>query len=118
MFSQAQFQQGMKIGQCRFRTLILVGAIGVQAVPATASRRVIHGQIQVVAPAEPIEGPAGFFAPARVPGDSVRFEAGGHRGLGLDGLLIETGTLATLPIEAVRSDRYKMPTLLCALYVG
>ncbi len=115
MFSQAQFQQGMKIGERRFRTLILVGAIGVQAVPATAGRRVIHGQIQVVAPAEPIEGAAGFFAPARVPGDSLCFEAGGHRSLGLDGLLIEARTLAALPIETVRADRDKVPPLLGAL---
>jgi hypothetical protein len=38
---KAQLEEGMQIGQRRFRALIFVGAIGMQAVSAAASRRVV-----------------------------------------------------------------------------
>src|SRR6476620_5678608 len=101
----------MKISECGFRSLVLVGPVGMQAVTTTTSGRIVNGQIQIIAPAEPVESATGFDAPAFVLGDSVGFEAGGHRGLGLDRLLIETRTLTVLLIKTVRADGHKMMPL-------
>src|SRR6185369_10420917 len=101
----------MQISQRGFGSLIFVGPVGMQAVTTTASGRIVNGQIQIIAAAEPIESAPGFNAPAFVFGNSVSFEAGGHCGLGLNRLLIEACTLAVLRIETVRPDGHKMMPL-------
>src|SRR6266568_735439 len=101
----------MKISERGFCPLILVGPVGMQDVSTTTSSRIVNREIQIVAPAEPIEGATGFNAPAFVLGDSVCFEAGRHRGLNLYRLLIETRTFAVLLIETVRAYGYKMMPL-------
>src|SRR5512143_3392182 len=80
-----------------------------QPVPTTAGRRVVDGEIEIVAPDEPIEGPAGLLVPSFVPRDPIGFKAGGDHRLGLHRLLIEPGALAAAPIKAVRSDGDEMP---------
>ena len=109
--SQAQLQERMKISERGFRPLILVGPVGMQAVSTTAGGRIVNRKTQIIAPAEPIEGPPGFNPPAFVFRDSVGFEAGGHCGLGLDRLLIEARALAVPPIETVGTNGYKMMPL-------
>jgi hypothetical protein len=98
----------MKVSKRGFRPLIFVGPVGMQAVSTTTSGRIVNREIQIIAAAEPIEGAPGFNAPAFVFGDSVCFEAGRHRGLSLDRLLIEARTLAASPIETVRANGYEM----------
>ena len=56
--------------------MIFIGAIGMQAVAASASYRIIDRQVQIVASEEPVEGAACFIVPAFVSRDSVSFEAG------------------------------------------
>ena len=90
-----------------------------EAVPATSRRRVVNGQVQVVAPEEPLEGAAGLLAPAFVSGTPVGFEAGGGHGLRLDRLLIEPGPFTAALIKAIGADGDKMtPSRVSPLQVG
>jgi len=68
ILSQTQLQQGLEKGQRRLRALILVLAVGMQAVSTTARRWVVDEQVQVVAPKEPLKGASGFLVPKLVPG--------------------------------------------------
>src|SRR3989304_4293764 len=90
-----------------------------QTVSTTTGRRVVDGQVEVVASEEPLEGASGFLAPALVARDAVGFEASGDHGLRLHRLLIEPGALTTPLIEAVGSDGDKMiPMRVSALQAG
>ena len=49
-----------------FRSLILIGAVGMQAVPATAGFRIVERKLQIVIAQEPVESRPGLSAPAIV----------------------------------------------------
>src|SRR5438105_3512248 len=78
-------------GQRRLRALVLVHAVDVERVPATAGRRVIEPSAQMVLAEKPVEGATRLLVPERTAGDALRIEARGDHGGGLDRLLIEGG---------------------------
>src|ERR1700704_3555282 len=86
-----------------------------QAVPAPASDRVIERQLQIIIAQKPVERRPGFAAPATVTGNPVRLQARRDSAGGFDRLLIEASLFATLPIKALRPDRYKVPVGLASL---
>ena len=79
-----------------------------QAVATTAGGRIVNRQMQIIAAEEPFESASGFFAPALVSGDAIRFETRGDHGLGFDRLLIEARALAAAFIKAIGADGNKM----------
>ena len=67
-----------------------------QTIAASAGRRVVDREVQVVAAEKPLEGAAGFPVPAFFSGDPVGFQAGRDHCLRLHWLLIEAGAFAAL----------------------
>ena len=76
-----------------------------QPVAAAAGGRIVERKAQVVAAQEPLEGEPGFVQPVFVVRGAVGFDAGRHRGVGLDRLLVELGGRFAARIEAVAADR-------------
>ena len=79
-----------------------------QAVIATAGRRIVQRLVEVVAAEEPLEGTPGLIEPEAIIGRLEGFDAGRYRGLRLDRLLVETGPRAAATIEPVRADRHEV----------
>ena len=79
-----------------------------QAIIATAGRRIVQWLVEVVAAEEPFEGAPGLVAPEAVTGRLEGLVAGRYRGLRLDRLLVETGPRAAATIEPVRADRHEV----------
>ena len=52
---RAHFQQCHQERQRGFRSLILIGAVGMQAVPATAGFRIVKRKLEIVVAQEPVE---------------------------------------------------------------
>jgi hypothetical protein len=65
-----------------------------QAITTAACRRVVHREVQVVAPEKPLEGAAGLCVPPFFPGDPISCKAGRDHPLRFYGLLVETGAFA------------------------
>src|SRR5580692_2934081 len=107
-WQRADFQQCHQERKGGFGSLVLVGAVGMQAVPAAAGHGIIERKLQIVIAKEPIEGRPSLAAPTAVPGYAVGLQAGGNRSGGLQRLLIEAGLFTTLAVEALRPDRYKV----------
>ena len=90
-----------------------------QAIPAAASRWVVHGEMQVVPAQEPLKSTLGFLAPTLFPGDTVGLETGRDHCLSFDGLLIEAGAFAAVRVEAIGSYGDEVPALsICVLQAG
>jgi hypothetical protein len=81
--------------------LILIGAFGMQSVPAAARDGIIKRKLQIVVAQKPVESRPGFVAPAVVAGYAVRFETRRYRASGLNRLLIEARFFTILVIEAL-----------------
>ncbi len=92
-------------GQRGFGALILAQPVHVQAVATAAGGRIVERQAQIVPAEEPLERAARFRDPEHVARGLIRFDAGGNRGLGFDGLLVEN---ARVPCRAdkIRSSRW------------
>jgi hypothetical protein len=112
----AHFQERHQEGERGFGALILIGAIGMQAIAASAGGGIVERDLQIVVAEEPIECAPRFLAPAILSRDAIGLQAGGDGGAGFDGLLIEAGLLGTLRIEAVRSDRDEVALCSGAMY--
>jgi hypothetical protein len=90
-----------------------------QTIAAAACRRVIHREVQVVPPQEPLEGTAGFLVPSFFSGDPVGFQAGRDHGLCFHRLLIKAGTFASLRVKTIGADGNEMLSFhIRALYSG
>src|SRR6266536_5117091 len=89
IFDQPHFSQREQKRERGFRSLVLIDAIHVQTIPATAGVRGIKFQAEIVPAQKPIEGALSLFVPPLVGSCAVGFKTCGHHGLGLDGLLIE-----------------------------
>src|SRR5208282_2776876 len=111
----AHFQECHQERQRRFRALILVGAVGMQAVAAPTRGGIIEGNLQIIVSEEPIESGPRFFAPAALPGCAISLQEGGYGGAGFDGLLVEAGFLRFLRVEAVGPDGNEVASYFAAL---
>ncbi len=105
VLQRAHFEQRHQERQRGFRSLILVGAVGMQAVPATAGFGIVKRKLQIVVAQEPVESRPGFAAPAIVSGHAVSLQTGGHRAGGFNRLLIEASLFSALAIKPLRADR-------------
>ncbi len=85
--------------------LILAQAIHVQAVAAAAGARVVEREAQIIAAEKPLKRAARFRNPEHVVRGMIRFDAGGDRGLRLDGLLVEQRAFLAAP-DKIRSSRW------------
>lgn len=83
------FRQREQKGQREFGTLILAQTIRMQPVATTAGAGIVKRQAQIVAAQKPLKRPSRFRHLKHVAGSMLRLDAGGHRGLRFDGLLVE-----------------------------
>src|SRR5512134_2573155 len=79
-----------------------------QAIAAAARRWIIHREVQIVPPQEPLERTAGFLMPSFFSGDPVSFEASRDHRLCFHRLLIKAGTFASPRIKTIRADWNEM----------
>src|SRR4051812_29021181 len=97
--------------ESRFRSLVFVDPIGVQAVATTAGRCIVKGSLKFVVTEKPFENATASVDPPLVSGCPHSFEASGHGRPGFDRLLIEP-RLRPVPFEkAVGADRCEISIL-------
>ena len=108
MLKQFHFTEGHQISKRRFRALVKIDPVHVQAIATAARGRIIKREAEIVAAKEPLEGEARFLVPCGVVGGAVGFQAGGDGAVGLDRLLVKLGRLAAPMIEAVGADGPKI----------
>jgi hypothetical protein len=89
VFEQLHFAHRDEVGQRGFGALILVHAVGVQSIAATARLRIIERKAEIVAAQEPLEGDAGLFVPEGIVGGAIGLEARRDGAVGLDRLLVK-----------------------------
>ena len=68
---RVHFEQCHQERQGGFRSLILIGAVGMQTVPAPARGRIVERKLKIVVSQEPVERGPGIYAPAIVARDPV-----------------------------------------------
>src|SRR5580693_4103565 len=100
-WQRADFQQCHQERKGGFGSLVLVGTVGMQAVPAAAGHGIIERKLQIVIAKEPIEGRPSLAAPTAVPGCAVGLQTSGDRASGLKWLLVETSFFFTLAIKTL-----------------
>src|ERR1700691_5302454 len=88
-FSCLHFEQGHEERKRRFRSLVLINAVGMKAVSAAACCWVIKGYLQIVLSEEPAEDALGFLKPLVFFRQPVNLQASGNGCAGLHWLLIE-----------------------------
>ncbi len=67
-------------GEGGFGALVLVNAILMETVAATAGAGVVEGEAEIVAAEEPFEGAFGLASPHGIPGDAEGLLAGADHG--------------------------------------
>ena len=95
-FGRLHFQQRHKKRECGLSALILVYAVRMKAIPASACDCIIQGNLQIVFSEKPIECFARLFKPWALFRQPVYLKASGDRCASLDRLLIEARLLAVL----------------------
>ena len=83
--------QGAEPGERGFGSLVVVRTVFEQAIATAARGGVGEGEADGVVAEEPVEGIPRLVDPLRVAGRMEGFDAGGDRGMRLDGLLVESG---------------------------
>ena len=102
------FRKGEEKGQRRFRALILIYAVNMQSVAATACLSVVERNAEIVSTLKPFEGLRGLSQPVGVAGSLVSFHARANGRMCLDRLLVEGGgLLAALP-KSIGTNRPKV----------
>src|SRR5664280_2933063 len=84
-FDCLHFEQSHQERKCGFRSLIFVHPVGMESVPAPASRRIVEWNMQIVLAEEPAENPLGLFVPLSLFSEPVYLKAGRDCRTGLDG---------------------------------
>src|SRR6476469_2521684 len=90
---RAHVGQGEQERQCGFGALVLVDALGVEAIAAATGRGIVEPLTQMVLPEEPVEGAASLVVPTGRVGGMGRIEAGRHHRLRFNRLLVEASGL-------------------------
>ena len=98
------FRERQQERQRGFGALILAQPIHMQAVAAAAGARIVEREAQIIPTEEPLERAPRFRDPERVARCLIRFDAGGNRDLGFDGLLIKDRAFLAAWKESVRAD--------------
>ena len=106
---QPELHKTKQIRQRRFRTLVLVGSVGMEPVETTARVAIDHGGTQVVSSEKPIECTRRPCRPLPAAIGLCRDNAGRNRCCRLDRLLIECRRLLAVLTEAVGPDRAETP---------
>src|SRR4030081_2225588 len=104
LFQLAHFEERHQEGKRRFRSLVLIGAVRVQAVAASTGAGIVERNLQVVISQKPIESGPRLFPPAAPSRCKIRLKTCRNYRAGLDGLLVETSLFGFLRVEALRSD--------------
>src|SRR5947208_12990403 len=89
-------------------SLVLIGAVRMQAVSASPRVGIVERNLQVVISQKPIEGSPRFFPPASLSRCKIGLQTCGNYCAGFDRLLIEASLFCFLRVEAVRSDGYEV----------
>ena len=84
--------------------MVLTQPVHVQSVPAAAGGRIVEREAQIISTEKPFERAARFRNPEHVARGVIRFDAGGNRHLGFDGLLVEDRAFLAARIKPIRSN--------------
>ena len=103
------FREGDLEGECGLSSLVFIGPVVMQTVPATAGQGIVKGNAEIVAPEKPTESTLRLTPPEFIASDAEGVQTGGNHGLGLDWLLVEFRTMAVFPVESVVADRSEVP---------
>src|SRR5579862_1421894 len=113
----AWFGRGLRIKQRHqerergFRSLVLVDAIRMKSVFASACLGIVERHSEIVLAEEPIEYATGFNPPALLTRHLVCHKTSGDRGAGFNRLLIEARSLLAFAEDAVRAYGHKYLTV-------
>src|SRR5256885_7394692 len=105
---RADFEGRHRERRRRFRSLVLISAVGVQAVAASTGAGIVERNLQVVISQKPIESGPRLFPPAALSRCKISLQTCRNYRTGLDGLLVETSLFGFLRVEAVRSDGHEV----------
>src|SRR5256885_9110003 len=105
---RADFEGRHRERRRRFRSLVLISAIRVQAVAASSGAGIVERNLQVVISQKPIESGPRLFPPAAISRGKISLQTRGNDCASLDGLLVEARLFGFLRVEAVRSDGYEV----------
>src|SRR4051794_17363670 len=101
----SHFKQGKQKAETRFCALVLVYAIGMQAVAATAGLWIVELLLQHVFSKKPIEGGSRVLRPSYVSTNGVGFKAGRNGRASFNGLLIKSRLRTASDIKTIGADR-------------
>src|SRR5208282_372846 len=101
-----------------FRSLVLIGAIGMKPISASTSGEIVKRNLKIIVAKEPVESRPGFAPPAAITRYTVGLQTRRYGARSLKRLLIETRLVATLAIKTLRPDRYKAAIGFRALRFG
>src|ERR1039457_5535287 len=105
VLQRLHFRQREQEGQRGLGALILAQTVHVQAVPTAAGGRIVERQAQIVSTEEPLERAPRLRDPEHVARRMIRFDAGGNRYLGFDGLLVELRAFLAARIKSRSEER-------------
>ena len=102
------FRKGEEKSQRGFRALILIYAVDMQSVSATARLGVVERNAQIVSALKPFESLSGLSQPVGVAGSLVSFHARANGGMCLNRLLVERGRLLAALPKTIGTNRPKV----------
>src|SRR5207249_10785010 len=101
---KADFQEGMQKSEGRFGPLVLIAAVGVQAISAASGGGIVDRQAEIIAAQEPVESPMEMGIPEAGAGHMLGRQAGGDHGLGFNRLLVEARPGAAAREKSIAAD--------------
>ena len=115
-FSRLHLKQGHQERERRFRALVFVDAVGMEAVSAAARCCVVKRRLQIVLAQKPAKHALGFLKPMALFRQPVNLQASRNHCASLHWLLIESRLLTAFDKEPIRSDRYKDILVVAVLF--
>ena len=106
-FGRLHFEQGHEERERRFGSLVLVHAIGMKAIPASARQYIVERDLEIVLAEKPAKDSPGFVKPLAFFRQPVYLKASGNGGASLYRLLIETRLFTSLDKESGRGLRHR-----------